>query len=394
MKNLEEIWAKRFRQYLKELFKYLRFVFATSYIAIIIAGSFAVAYYMKWLQVVPHDFPSELLVSNVCGILLSFSSPTTLIREPDQVYFLQLESGMGSYFKKALIWTYWSQIFGVLVIYIAAIPLLLSVESPSLWKISLGFCTILILKYLNVQIEFSNHRKQQGRYHFFNRLLRLCISIIVLKLAIEGEIILFFVIIVILLAYEKQDRKKAILEPIPYDYFSKIESARMARFYRFVSYFTDVPFLKENISRRAWLDFATKLIHYDQKNTSLYLIVRTFMRTDESIYLWLRLTIISAFIVAFVNVPFVVWVIVSALSFATTYQIKHMFISPRGVRMNAFYPIPVTNQQIAVNKLLRTLMLLQSSIVLLSSFVQTVSFISFILILIIGEMTIRFTGTK
>lgn len=56
MKNLEEIWAKRFRQYLKELFKYLRFVFATSYIAIIIAGSFAVAYYMKWLQVVPHDF--------------------------------------------------------------------------------------------------------------------------------------------------------------------------------------------------------------------------------------------------------------------------------------------------------------------------------------------------
>lgn len=215
-----------------------------------------------------------------------------------------------------------------------------------------------------------------------------------MKLAIEGEIILFFVIIVILLAYEKQDRKKAILEPIPYDYFSKIESARMARFYRFVSYFTDVPFLKENISRRAWLDFATKLIHYDQKNTSLYLIVRTFMRTDESIYLWLRLTIISAFIVAFVNVPFVVWVIVSALSFATTYQIKHMFISPRGVRMNAFYPIPVTNQQIAVNKLLRTLMLLQSSIVLLSSFVQTVSFISFILILIIGEMTIRFTGTK
>lgn len=394
MKNLEEIWTKRFQQYLKELFKYLRFVFATSYIAIIIAGSFAVAYYMKWLQVVPHDFPSEWLVSIVCGILLSFSSPTTLIREPDQIYFLQLESRMDSYFRKALKWTYWSQIFPVLVIYSATIPLLLKVESPSLWKISLGLCAILILKYINVQIEFSNHRKKQGRHHFINRLLRMSLSIIILKLAIEGEIIFFFIFIVILVVYEKQDRKNAIFEPIPFDYFSKIESARMARFYRFVSYFTDVPFLKENISRRAWLDFATKLIRYDQKNTSLYLIVRTFMRTDESVYLWLRLTIISAFIVAFVNVPVVVWMIVSALSFATIYQIKHMFISPKGVRMNAFYPIPVSNQQIAVNKLLRALMLLQSSIVLLSSFVQSVSFISFILILIIGQMTIRFTGTK
>lgn len=394
MKNLEEIRAKRFQQYLKELFKYLRFVFATSYIAIIIAGSFAVAYYMKWLKVVPHDFPSEWLVSIVCGILMSISSPTTLIREPDQVYFLQLESKMDNYFRKALNWTYWSQIFPVIVIYSAAIPLLLKVESPTLWKISLGLFAILILKFFNVQIEFSNHRKKQGRHHFINRLLRMSLSIIILKLAIEGEIIFFFIFIVILVVYEKQDRKKAILEPIPFDYFSKIESARMARFYRFVSYFTDVPFLKENISRRAWLDFATNLIRYDQKNTSLYLIVRTFMRTDESVYLWLRLTIISAFIVAFVNVPVVVWMIVSALSFATIYQIKHMFISPKGVRMNAFYPIPVSNQQIAVNKLLRALMLLQGSIVLLSSFVQTVSFISFILILIIGQMTIRFTGTK
>ncbi|MGE7920948.1 ABC transporter permease [Viridibacillus sp. NPDC093762] len=394
MKNLEGIWGKRFQQYLKELFKYLRFVFATSYIALIIAGSFAVGYYMKWLQVVPYEFPSEWLVSTICGILLSFSSPTTLIREPDQVFFLQLESGMGSYFRKALIWTYWSQIFSVLVIYCAAIPLLLKVESPSLWKISMGLCAILILKYLNVQIEFSNHRKKQGKHHFIDRLLQLSLSIMVLKLAIEGEIILFSIIIVILLVYEKQYRKKAILEPIPYDYFSKIESARMARFYRFVSYFTDVPFLKENISRRVWLDFATKLIRYDQKNTSLYLIVRTFMRTDESIYLWLRLTIISAFIVAFVKVPFVVSMIVSALSFATIYQIKHMFISPMGVRMNAFYPIPVSNQQIAVNRLLRALMLLQGSIVLISSFVQSASFISFVLIIVIGEMTIRFTGTK
>ncbi|MGE7623231.1 ABC transporter permease [Viridibacillus sp. NPDC096237] len=394
MKNIDEIWAIRFQQYLKELFKYLKFVFATSYIAIIIVLGFAVAYYGKWLKIVANDFPAEWLVSALCGVLLSFSRPTTLIREPDQVYFLQLESKMGTYFRKAIIWTYWSQICIVLVMYCAAISLLLKVENPSLWKISLGFCGIMILKYINVRIEFLNHWQNQGRHHFINRLIRLCLSIIVLKLALEGEIILFFIIIAILIVYEKQYRKKVMLKPIPYDYLSKMESARMARFYHFVNYFTDVPFLKENISRRAWLDFVTKIIRYDQKNTSLYLIARTFIRTDESVYLWGRLTVISAFIVAFVNEPFVVWVIVSALSFATIYQIKHLFISPRSVRMNAFYPVPVSNQQIAIKKLLRVLMVLQATIVLLCSLVQSVSILSFLLILMIGEMTIRYTGTK
>ncbi|MBK3493894.1 ABC transporter permease [Viridibacillus sp. YIM B01967] len=391
MKNLEDIWAIRFKQYLRELFKYLRFVFATSYIAIIIVLGFAVSYYGKWLQVVTQDFPAEWIVSTICGALLSFSRPTTLIREPDQVYFLQLESRMGAYFRKAILWTYWSQIISVLVIYCAAIPLLLTVENPSLWKISLGFSAIIILKYVNVRIEFSNHWKYQGDHHFINRLLRIVLSIMTLKLAIEGQFLGFIIFIAILQLFEYHLRKKVMLEPIPFEYFSKIERARMTRFYRLVNYFTDVPFLRENISRRAWLGFVTRLIRYDQKNTSLYLMIRTFLRTDESIYLWARLTIVSAFVAAFVTTPFVVWLLVSALSFATIYQLKHMFISTRNIRMNTFYPVPASNHHTALQKLLRGLLVLQACIVLLSSFFQSPSFLCFILIIFVGEMTIRFT---
>ena len=113
MNNMHSVWSKRFEHYIGEVMKYMRFVF-TGHIAIVFvfvlgAGGYQ---YSEWLKVVPHDFPAEWLVAIVVGCIVAFSSPTTLLREPDQVYLLPLESQMPSYFKKAINWTFWSQMVG------------------------------------------------------------------------------------------------------------------------------------------------------------------------------------------------------------------------------------------------------------------------------------------
>ena len=87
MKNLHDVWRKRFLHYVNELQKYLKYVF-TGHLAIVVvfvlgAGGYQ---YSEWLKTVPSDFPGTWLVATVIGVLLSFSMPTTLIREPDQVY--------------------------------------------------------------------------------------------------------------------------------------------------------------------------------------------------------------------------------------------------------------------------------------------------------------------
>ena len=98
---------------------------------------------------------------------------------------------------------------------------------------------------------------------------------------------------------EREDEK-----PFPYDHFIALEQNRMMRFYRFANYFTDVPHLKGSVSRRgmAWFFDA------DRQNSAkplhkLILIRRTFIRTDDIFWLWVRLTAIISTWSAFHSVP-------------------------------------------------------------------------------------------
>lgn len=93
MKNLRDVWSSRFMHYIGEVQKYMQFIF-TGHIAIVLvfligAGGYQ---YSEWLKVVQSDFPAETLIAVFIGVLLAFSRPTTLLREPDQVYLLPLES--------------------------------------------------------------------------------------------------------------------------------------------------------------------------------------------------------------------------------------------------------------------------------------------------------------
>lgn len=83
MKNLRDVWSSRFMHYIGEVQKYMQFIF-TGHIAIVLvfligAGGYQ---YSEWLKVVQPDFPAEIVVAVIIGILLAFSRPTTLLREP------------------------------------------------------------------------------------------------------------------------------------------------------------------------------------------------------------------------------------------------------------------------------------------------------------------------
>ncbi len=93
------------------------------------------------------DFPAEIVIAVIVGILLAFSRPTSLLREPDQVYLLPVESKMSQYFKKALAWTFWSQVWIVAIVYIVSIPLLKAVTDLTTIEIWAVFVLIIVLKF-------------------------------------------------------------------------------------------------------------------------------------------------------------------------------------------------------------------------------------------------------
>lgn len=388
MNNLQHVWSKRFEHYMTEVQKYMRFVFTGHLALVFVFVIGALGYqYSEWLKVVSEDFPAEWVVAIIIGIVVGFSRPVTLLREPDQVYLLPLESSMSVYFKKALNWTFGSQIFLVIILYIISIPLLNTVTPRSSAEIWLALAIAIILKFLNVRIEFFYRYSFRGQQVYIDRIVRIVLSFVTMLTALTTGIIYSLIYIVLLIAYYIALKKKVEGEPIPYEHFVRLEQNRMMTFYRFANYFTDVPHLKGSIRRRAWLNGVYHLVSYSKKNAQNYLVFRTFIRTDDHFYLWLRLTLISAVIAYFVNIPIVTWVVASALAFATTIQLKYALLSSNDFRMDFLYPIKSTDRKSAVRKVLRLFIVIQAIIVMLCSIGQPLFFVPAIAIIVISEIT-------
>lgn len=389
MNNMSNVWAKRFEHYIGEVMKYMRFVF-TGHIAIVLvfiigAGGYQ---YSEWLKVVEMDFPAEWLLAIVIGMVVTFSRPVTLLKEPDQVYLLPLESQMPNYFKKAINWTFWSQVLLPTVLFIVAIPLLKEVTELTVTEIWTAVLFVIILKLINVRGEFYYRYVSRGQSIGLDRVARVAISILAIQ-TILTDGLLGIVFLGMIAYYAFTLKKKMHNQPVPYEHFIALEQNRMMSFYRFANYFTDVPHLKGSIKRRAWLDIAYKGIAYKKENTQAYLVYRTFIRTDDHFYLWVRLTAIAAVIAMFVAIQFVTWIVVAALAFATTLQLKYALLSAGEFRMDMLYPIPRETRKQAVAKLLRFLSIVQAVIVTLCAISQPQFYIIPVVIIVVSELTQR-----
>ncbi len=390
MKNLRDVWSSRFMHYIGEVQKYMQFIF-TGHIAIVLvfligAGGYQ---YSEWLKVVQSDFPAETLIAVFIGVLLAFSRPTTLLREPDQVYLLPLESKMSLYFSKALAWTFWSQVWIVAIVYIVSIPLLKAVTDLTTGDIWSIFLLVIVLKYISVRGEFSYRYSERGQMVWVDRLIRAIIFAAAVFMGLQAQLLLSIVATVISIIYIIVFRKKSAGEPVPYEHFVKLEQNRMMSFYRFANYFTDVPHLHGSIRRRGWMDWLYKFVPYGKNNAQKYLVFRTFVRTDDHFYLWLRLTAISAVIAAFVDIPIVTWIVAAALSFATTIQLKQALLSSGEFRMDMLFPLPDNARQLAVKQIVRLAMITQAIIVGLCAITQPMFYIVVVIVLVISELTAK-----
>lgn len=390
MNNFSEIWSKRFQHYMNEVQKYMRFVFTGHLALVLVFVIGGLGYqYSEWLKVVEPSFPAEWLISIIIGILIAFSRPVTLIKEPDQVYLLPLEIKMKQYFQKALNWTFWSQILLAVICYIVSIPLLKAVTNLTIIEIWIVLLIIVLLKYFNVIVEFHYRYKNPGQTVYVDRIARIIVSILAILFSLTKGVIWCLPFFVIFIAYYVALKKKVNEEPIPYEHFVKLEFNRMMGFYRFANYFTDVPHLKGSIRRRGWLNFIYQLVGYSKKNTQSYLVFRTFIRTDDHFYLWVRLTIISSVIALFVNIPIVTWIVSGALAFATTIQLKYALLSKTEFRMDMLYPIVESGRKLAVQKVLRLFMIFQGIIVMLCSIGQPFFYLQLIIIIVMSELTFQ-----
>ena len=398
MKNLHDVWSKRLHKYTVEVQNYLKYIF-TGHIAVVLlfalgAAGFA---YSEWIQNIPPEFPGALVLAIIFGLLLALSPPSTLLKEADSVYFLPLESKLDEFLKPALKWSFFSQLYLPVIVFIVSLPMVNALYGlPSSFLI--GFPILLLLiKWWNVQTEFAFRRQGAGEGVWLDRLLRFLLVGLFVYFYVEEQLVIAVLVLFTIIFYGKWIARKVVGKPFAYEHFIGLEENRMLRFYQFANYFTDVPHLKGKIKARTWLNWMYRFIKPGPKNAHLYLVWRTFVRSDELFYLWVRLTAIIMVGAWFIPFQIGVALFAGALAFATVIQIWQGLTHTQHFRMDNLFPLTEFSRQQAVGKLIVAMQILQSiaaaTVLLLMGDVIT-ALLTFVVILAISLTTVTVLKNK
>lgn len=394
MRSLEDVWRKRAAHYTEELQKYMRFVF-TGHMALVIvfllgAGGYQ---YSHWLDA-NHgnsDVPVAIITALIVAIFITLSRPVTLLKKPDEVYLLPLETKLDVYFKHALRFTYVTQIIIAAVIYIVMWPTLRQVAELSVPHIVAGLVAVFFLKYMNVHAEFTYRWLRVGdrRWMALDYTIRYVLSAAVIWAVLENMPYVATLAIIIFVVHTAWIKTYIQGQPFPYEHFVALEENRMMGIYRFANYFTDVPQVHGSIKRRKYADVLYKLIPKKHAKTFEYYLFRSVIRTDDHFYLWLRLVFINALVVGFVDIAIAAMVMCAALGFAVALQLKQAIASTHEFTMSMLYPLPENARKKAAVHVVRYFIIAQAIVVLLASIMHPYCWAYALIIVIVGEVTLR-----
>lgn len=397
MNELQRIWGKRFHHYMREVQRYMQYIF-TGHLAIVLVFAIGAAgyAYSEWLKEVSSDFPASILTAIVIGGALTFSPPTTLLKPADLVFFLPFEKDLPHYMKRSLRWSNFSQMPLPFVLYIVALPLLSATNTDSKVVLIWLAVFIIVLKWSFIETEFAVHWATSGQGVWRDRFIRFMIAASFIYFWLSPYSYVILIPAIGLGAYLTYWRKQMNQKPFPYEHFIMLEQNRMMRFYRFANYFTDVPHLKGGVSRRNWLSIFMKGPTFGETVSQEYLIKRTFIRTDDTFWLWVRLTLISTVGAYFISIPVAILILVGALAFASSIQIIYALRASDEFRMDMLFPEKPTVRERAIAKTVRIVQWIQAGFVfLIGLFTFGLSFpavLLLVVVIIVSEVTIRSTN--
>lgn len=399
MNDLRDVWGNRFGIYVMELQKYLRYVF-TGHLAIVMLFSIGAAgyAYSEWLKDVPEALPVAWIVALLFAATTIITTPVTLLKPADAVYLLPLEKELPTYTSRALTWTFISKLPLPLILLIVSLPMINAYELGGKPLYLLLFVAIIGIELINVHIEFNYRKANDGKGVWKDRFIRFIMSTLVFYGALSGYWMIVAVVLLVYVIYGTFWTRRSVEKPFPYNHFIDLEQNRMMSFYRFANYFTEVPHLKGSVSKRSWLGVFMPDADVEKTDAQAFLLRRTFIRTDEPFWLWLRLTLLSLVGVLFIPFPIVAVVFIGALSFASSIQTLQTLRGGDEFRMDMLFPHAEETRGKELFRLTEKVQWLQAAIVVVAAFViYSISFVPLLMgavVLIISEVTIRLTFNK
>ncbi|CAG9609471.1 ABC transporter permease [Pseudoneobacillus rhizosphaerae] len=361
MFNVLKLWSDRSKQTSKELSRYLRYIFNGHLMIVLIflIGSLTF-YYQQWVKTLDESFPAGVIMAVILGIFLTYSPVYTFLLDADRVFLLPIENKMTKYFMRSGVVSFGLQAYILLMVLAAMMPMYVHV-SGSTYKTFFSFVfLLLILKIWNLATRWRIQYYVEKNVHRTDSFIRYCLNTVFMYLAFMSSpkflLIILFVIMLGLYFFFYQNTKKKGLK---WEEIILLEQNRLTGFYRIANLFTDVPKFKDEVKRRRWLDWVAKNIVFQQNNTQLYLLTRTFLRSGDYLGLVIRLTVIGGLVLFYWDFIYGQFLFLLLFLYLTGFQLLPLKNHHQNVLWIDLYPISEQREK-AFKKILTWVLTLQT----------------------------------
>ncbi|MBM6617202.1 ABC transporter permease [Bacillus suaedaesalsae] len=363
--KIKDIWNKRFSEFIKEMSRYIRYMFNDHLmIVLLIALSAGALYYKQWLSQLPDGFPFEWIMGIFLGLILTMSSVRTFLKEPDLVFLLPVEHKMGAFFQRGFNYSF---IVHGIMIFIAFLPFIPMYERFTAREGTDYLVLVLIL----LLVKGWNLLLSQKMFYFIEDSARIVDKVIRLVFNVSFLVLLFgdapfsYLLILIIIsilwlgAFYYITKNKHMLK---WEVLIKEEVKLSNRFYRIANLFIDVPHLRNEVKPRRWLNFLTSSIPFQKEKVFIFLYTKTFIRSGEYLGLYVRLIFIAGFLVIGVEFPYAGLVIIPFFIYLSGLQLMALYKEHDQKLWINLYPVSDDQRLKAFLSLLLKLMIVKGMI--------------------------------
>ncbi|MDQ0268931.1 ABC transporter permease [Cytobacillus purgationiresistens] len=364
MFNEQILWKNRLSKRVKELSRYLKYIF-NGHILIVMVFLLGTAayYYQEWVKQLPPDYPVAIIMAVILGLLITYSPIYSFLEEADRVFLLPLEERLNRYFTKATIVSFLFQAYLIIIGLGVFMPMYASVNNGQFSSFLPFLLILLAVKLVNLMIRWRVQFFTETNVHIFDSIVRFSVNTVFLYLLFAGANPIFIIVVgaiqLLLYFYFHMKTKEKGLK---WEYLIDTEERRMASFYRLANMFTDVPHLKDRIKRRKWLDWIVAGLSFDQKKTYSHLYTRTFLRAGDYFGLFIRLSLIGGAVIYFISFGFGQVLFAVLFMYLTGFQLLPLWKHHQNKLWIGLYPVDHASKEKSFKSLLANILNLQALI--------------------------------
>lgn len=305
--RIQEIWSSRFSEFIKEMSRYLRYMFNDHLmIVLLIALSAGALYYKEWLTQLPDTFPFQWLMGIVLGFILASSSIRTFLKEPDLVFLLPVEHKMSTFFQKGFNYSLIVHSITILVSFLPFIPMYNRFANNESLDYLFVIMILLFLKGWNLLLAQKMFYFIEDSARIMDKVMRLIFNVSFLVLLFGNASFTFLLLLIIiailwLSAFYFMTKDKLMMK---WEVLLKEELKQSNRFYRIANLFIDVPHLRNEVKPRRWLNFLSNSVPFKNDKVFDFLYIKTFIRSGEYLGLYIRLIFIAGFLSIGIDFPY------------------------------------------------------------------------------------------